>query len=342
MGLTRTVPPASEPVTLAEALAHLRLDTSNVESAPGAPTVALISPAAAGNLSVGTYRYRVTFVTSAGETDGGTISSPVTTIAGVADDPETVDVDETVLENTKVRLTAIPTGSSNVTARNIYRTAVNGSAYLFLATISDNTTTTYTDNIADGALGAGVPSTNSTADPQVSSLIVAAREWAEGDTHRALIAQTWALTLDEFPRCSVYQTWQNPLGWLRAHEICLPWPALRSVVSIEYVDTNGDTQTLDSSTYTVDTSSLPGRVYPAYGAAWPATRCQPNAVTITYTAGYGGTSDVPVAIKQGMLLVIGDLYRNREAQTASPGLTLFAQNPTALNLLAPYRYREAT
>jgi hypothetical protein len=337
MGLTRTASPTSEPVTLAEALAHLRLDASNVENAPGAPTVALASPVAPGNVDNGAHRYRVTFVTSAGETDGGTISSSVTI------------ADKTV--NGQVSLTAIPTGSSNVTSRKIYRTAAAGTTYLLLATIANNTATTYTDNIADTSLGAGVPSTNGTADPLVSSLIVAAREWAEGVTNRALCTQTWQLTLDEFPRYAYPSYQYDPDVYARRHshqthrrhwnEILFPWPNLRSVASIAYVDTAGANQTLDVSTaILVDTASLPGRIVPVYGTSWPLTRCQPNAVTITYTAGYGGASEVPVAIKQAMLLVIGDLYRNRESQLVGAGITV-SENPAAKALLGPYLYREA-
>jgi uncharacterized phiE125 gp8 family phage protein len=331
MGITRTIPPASEPVTLAEALAHLRLDTSNVTAAPTAPTVALASPAAPGNVDNGAHRWRLTFVTADGETDAGTVSSAVTV------------VDKTV--NGQVSLTAIPLGGSGVTSRKLYRTAAAGTVYLLLATIADNTTTTYTDNIADASLGAGAPSTNSTADPQVSAIISAARQWTEDYTNRALITQTWRLTLDDFPRCLGY-AWNGYAPgqyhlrpWRDLQVIRLPWPNLLTVTSITYVDGNGATQTLDSSAYVVDTSSLPGRVYPAYGTSWPANRCQPNAVTITYTAGYGSASSVPTAVKQAMLLMISDLYRERESQIIGARAVVVA-NPTVDRLLASAIYRD--
>lgn len=54
----------------------------------------------------------------------------------------------------QISLSAIPVSSDpRVVARVIYRTAANGSVFKRLATISDNTTTTYTDNIADSSLG---------------------------------------------------------------------------------------------------------------------------------------------------------------------------------------------
>ena len=137
--------PTVEPVTLAEVMAHLRLDASNQEQAPGAPTVALIVPAAAGNVDNGAHRYLVTFVTADGETEAGTPSAAVTV------------TDKSV--NGKVTVSAIPLGGGAVTARKLYRTVAGGSTYLLLATLADNTTTTYTDNIADAGLGAGAGNT---------------------------------------------------------------------------------------------------------------------------------------------------------------------------------------
>jgi hypothetical protein len=50
MTLVRVTPPAIEPLTLAEVVAHLRLDDGNVEPVPGAPSVAL-ALAGAGNVT---------------------------------------------------------------------------------------------------------------------------------------------------------------------------------------------------------------------------------------------------------------------------------------------------
>jgi hypothetical protein len=60
-------------------------------------------------------------------------------------------------------LSSIPVGAALVTARKIYRTTANGSQLKLLATLGDNTTTTYTDNIADASLGVNVPTVNTTA-----------------------------------------------------------------------------------------------------------------------------------------------------------------------------------
>lgn len=271
--------PATEPLTVAEAMAACQIDASNVEPSPTAPTVALISPAAGGNLSAGAYRYRVTFVTADGETDGGVISSAVT-----VSNPAV---------NGKVTVSDIPVGGALVTARKLYRTAAAGSAYLLLATISDNTTTTYTDNIADASLGAGVPTTNTTSDPELSRMITAARLQAETRLRRYLVTQTVDMYLDSFPY------WEIEL------------PPLQSVSAITYVDTDGVTQTLAADQYQVDAVSMPARITPAYGLAWPSSRAQANAIKIRFVAGYGDASSVPACVKQWMLLRIKHWLENR-------------------------------
>jgi hypothetical protein len=60
-----------------------------------------------------------------------------------------------VLTGQKVTLTNIPTSSDGqVTQRRLYRTTLDGASFYWLATINDNLTTTFVDNIPDTALGA--------------------------------------------------------------------------------------------------------------------------------------------------------------------------------------------
>jgi len=84
-------------------------------------------------------------------------------------------------------------------------------------------------------------------------------------------------------------------------------------VSITYVDTNGDEQTLDPSQYQVGTHELVGAIDEAYGVCWPAVRCQMDAISVEYTAGYTQASPMPEGIRQAILLLVGHFYANREA-----------------------------
>ncbi len=155
-------------------------------------------------------------------------------------------------------------------------------------------------------------------DTLIGTLITAARQYVENYLNRALITQTWEWRLDAF----------SP--WT----LIVPMAPLISVTSIQYVDGQGTTQTLAVTEYDVDAKSEPGRITPAYGKAWPAIRYQMNAVTITFSAGYGAASAVPSPIKQAILLVIGEMYAHREASmVAAPIIEL----PLGVkSLLLPY------
>lgn len=136
-------------------------------------------------------------------------------------------------------------------------------------------------------------------DTYITALIVAARQAAEHITGRALMAQTWELALDAFKA-----------------GISLPRPPLASITSIKYLNDAGALTTMDASAYLLDDHSEPARLLPAYGATWPATRNQANAVLIRYVAGYANAAAVPQEIKSWILLRIGLLYENRESVVA--------------------------
>ena len=137
-------------------------------------------------------------------------------------------------------------------------------------------------------------------DSLVSVMTTAARDWAEHFLRRSLVTKTYELTLDEF-----------------ADEIELPMPPVQSVVSVQYVDEAGDTQTLSSALYSLDKRTEPGYLLPAAGSFWPKTADQVNAVTIRYVAGYSGPAEDPQAyplprsLRAGVLLLLHDLYENR-------------------------------
>ena len=106
---------------------------------PSAPSA--VDAAVAGTLN-GVYAgWKVTFVTAQGETEAGPASAAGLTVS-----------------SSQATIT-IPTSEAkhNVTARKVYRPIAGGTAYLLSGTVSDNTTTEYTDNIADGSLGDAEP-----------------------------------------------------------------------------------------------------------------------------------------------------------------------------------------
>lgn len=139
--------------------------------------------------------------------------------------------------------------------------------------------------------------------------------------NRAFITQTWKYYLDSFPACNYIE---------------LPYPPLQSITHVKYTNTAGTVTTLTLTTdYLVDTVSTPGRVVLPYSGSWPSSELYPiNPVEIQFVCGYGATADyVPDEIKQGMLLLISDLYENRESQVERA----LVENKTVERLLSNYR-----
>jgi uncharacterized phiE125 gp8 family phage protein len=171
-------------------------------------------------------------------------------------------------------------------------------------------------------------------DVLISDLIKTAREHVEETTGRALITQTWELSLDDFPWSTWFESPWEP--WIRHGEkpILLPRSPLQSVSSISYVDTDGATQTLAASKYRVDTKSEPARITEAEGEIWPSTDRVTNSVTVTYVAGYGdNATDIPAPIRQAMKLMLEIDYDRPD-----PSYTGVIRSRMDA-LLAPYRVK---
>lgn len=110
------------------------------------PTTTMTAASNSTGQLAGTYSWKVTWVNSqAVEGDVG----PATTFAVTA-------------TGGQVNLTSVPVApqSYGVAARRIYRTDAGGVAYRRVTEIADNTTTTYTDNIASSAVGVTAPTDN--------------------------------------------------------------------------------------------------------------------------------------------------------------------------------------
>lgn len=145
-------------------------------------------------------------------------------------------------------------------------------------------------------------------DLLIERLISAAREYIEEATGRALLNQTWELTLD---------------GWPEGNYIELPRAPLSSVTSIVYTDSDDTDNTFAATNYSVDTSSEPGRVVLKSGCSWPtASLANGQAITVTYVAGYGSLpTNVPGQLRQAVLMLTGHWYENREAVLIGQGYT---------------------
>lgn len=118
-------------------------------------------------------------------------------------------------------------------------------------------------------------------------------------------------------RCLVTQTWRAELAVV-TRPVHLPFPD--SVIdSAVFSDEEGG----DLAYHVVMQDQRP--------LLRPTTRVGRPAA-ITFTAGYGGPTDVPAAIRQAMLLLVTQWYEHRQVTGAGSALPFAVEA-----LLAPYR-----
>ena len=115
-------------------------------------------------------------------------------------------------------------------------------------------------------------------DTLIQALMSAARERVESYLGRALITQTWQMTLDQWPIILD--------RFPRSDVMDLPLAPLQVVNWVTYVDVNQDLQTWSPTLYTVDNQTEPGRLMPAYQQVFPPILYVPNAINVNYSSGY--------------------------------------------------------
>ncbi|MFW1676450.1 head-tail connector protein [Pontibacter sp. JAM-7] len=172
-------------------------------------------------------------------------------------------------------------------------------------------------SLADAKLHLRIESSITEDDDYITALIAAARHHVEKTTGLAIIDQTWTAYADAF---------SDEMELLRD---------LSSVTEIRYQDTDNAQQKLATSIYTVDTASYVGRVVLAKDQEWPDTYEEINAVEIEFVRGIAATAtDVPQNLRAAMLLIIGNLYLNRETDVIGVSV---AELPFGVKmLLQPY------
>lgn len=111
--------------------------------------------------------------------------------------------------------------------------------------------------------------------------------------------------------------------------ITLPNGPVASITSVKYLDDDGAEQTLASGGYQLEGDVL-GL---AYNQTWPSLRGDRGGVRIRYVA---GSETIPSAIFAAVLLMVGDLYANRETERAE-GSSAIQMSTTVEALLGPFR-----
>lgn len=154
-------------------------------------------------------------------------------------------------------------------------------------------------------------------DGLVSTLITAARLHVEGITGRALLAQSWRVVLD---------------AWPRDRSVRLPVTPLMSVAAVTAYDADGVGHEIAVAQFWPENGSL---LLPLNVAGMPVLR-ERQGIEVDYVAGFGtDPEDVPADIRQALLALVGYWFEHRDAViVAGSGAVV----PTGFDrLVAPYR-----
>lgn len=157
-------------------------------------------------------------------------------------------------------------------------------------------------------------------DTLISALVDAATAHIDGHTGilaRALVTQTWQ---------------QDFCDWPGDRVLRLPLAPVAAVESVKYFDAaNVETTVAESGNYALLEDARGPYIKFTSDFAAPALYDErDDRIRVTFVAGYGKPSDVPAAIRAAVLLIVGDLYKNRDAGETAP-------NAAATALLTPYR-----
>ena len=131
-------------------------------------------------------------------------------------------------------------------------------------------------------------------DDEITLLIEASTEKLERDINRGIISATWQQAMSCFPS--------------EAGMINLMMGMDTAVSSITYVDSDGVTQTLDSSLWSY--SNARSGIFSEDSDGWPEVSLETKSdkVFINFTCGVADSDCVPRLMKQAILLETGRAY----------------------------------
>lgn len=164
-------------------------------------------------------------------------------------------------------------------------------------------------------------------DDYVEMLIGSATKWVEEYIERPLTVKTIDYYVSEF-----------------APDIPLPTLPILAVQSITYLADDNTTKTVASDVYKLKVYSSDAKVILAFGKSYPSDVInEENSIAIRVIAGYTdgqspNTDPLPLPIKSALLLIIANLYENRQQDVLGNTRISFNTLPLGVySLLQPYR-----
>lgn len=138
----------------------------------------------------------------------------------------------------------------------------------------------------------------------------------DSDTYISSLVEVASDVVGEMAgKALINQTWQLQLGMTSGRSrVYLPNAPVSSITSISYFDTDDQSQSEDTANYTLTGDNDAAWLMPTGTGVWPSMKDRPDALTITYVAGYGTSPDkVPANLRHAALMLVGHWYENREA-----------------------------
>jgi hypothetical protein len=324
MGLQLYAAAATQPVTLTEAKAHLRIgstefadDVTEIQTIPPAlHSIAAAFGKVGNTVSVIGFSGRLLVQLSAGSFTGGA----------------TVDV--RIRESSDTVVWTTVHSFSQVTASNddqIFEYEYTGTAQYLRAeaTIAVAAAPFSVTIVKDAAA--------SPDDALITSLIAGATSMVENYTRRSLVTQTWDLFLDAIVDPQGPVSYRFPLEqapyYLSGTPRMQPWIELprgpvQSITQVDTFDDDNVAVTFNSSLYYLDGSGLVPRLVLERGETWPGGLREVAAIRVRYVTGFGAASAVPEQIKLAIKQAVMHFYENRTGTELPSGVRM---------LLDPFR-----
>ena len=317
MKVNLIIPPASEPVTLAELKLQLRLDSGAfVDNIDSTQSIAPGSHATTTGYALIGVAVDVLGVSVLVLFESGTNGATGTVDIKIQESDDNV----TYTDWTGGAFTQVTTANDNATYEKAY---LGTKRYIRVA-----------GKVLLAACEFGVSVIRSAAtsveDDLLTGLIQTAREYAEDITRRQLLTATWDYFLPAWPNANFFK---------------LPFGNLQNTAGVElivsYKNTAGTVTTLTVGTdYLVETNDDKyGLIVLPYGIPWPSSGAlyPSNPITIRFVCGWTTAALIPAKIKTAIKMLAAKLYESRGEDVL--GQTV-SEDKTVQRLLASSRLWE--
>jgi uncharacterized phiE125 gp8 family phage protein len=154
-------------------------------------------------------------------------------------------------------------------------------------------------------------------DELLTTLIQAATDHFDGWSGilgRALVTQSWRVDL-----------W----CWPVSRDLTLPLLPVQSITSVVYSDSDNADQSFAAGNYQLYAGPIGPFLRLGDGVAWPLVYTKPDAVRVTFVAGYGAPAAVPEAIKLAIKFHVENAYDGHDD----------ARERAMYSLVEPFRAR---